>query len=574
MNKKEFIEKVMKKHNQNYNFDLVPEFINSKDKIKIICPIHGEFEKRCDNFIFGQGCPKCSSNKLTLETFIEKANKVHDNFYDYSLIKEFINSKDKVKIICPIHGEFQQRIDIHLFGQGCPECGLIKQTQNIKYDKLKFESKANKVHNNFYDYSNVEYIDSRTPVKIICPIHGEFQQIPANHLNGIGCPECKGEKISEKLSLTTEEFIKRARLIHTETNQWGNPRYEYHKVNYKNMITKIWIHCTQEDENGLVHGDFQQIPAAHLSGQGCPICAQRENKKEQELKDYIKSLGFDFIENDRKILNGKELDIYIPDKKIALEFNGKRHHSTATLKINDSDSEETKKLKKQKFMEKPFKKSSECENQGIRLIHVWEHLWDNPLKQKILKNIINSALGIINKKIFARKCISEFIDLKTCSKELKQEIINFFDNNNINGYRKQGVQYCTILRYNNEIVHAFTWGHCFQNRTVQYELIRGASKLGYNIIGGSSKLWKLFFQKIKPESVLYYVDYNFFNGKSIEHLNPKPKYISKCESLWNYDEIMEEFYNRKPMKHKEILENKNIIQIPNAGTKTYIWRNE
>ena len=129
------------------------------------------------------------ANRITTEQFIAKAKLKHGNKYDYS--KTIYNhSTEKVKIICPIHGEFEQQASVHLFGCGCPKCGnkTIGDKKRIKVNT--FFTKANKVHNNKYDYSKVKYKNINEKVTIICPIHGEFEQTPYHHLEGQGCPKC------------------------------------------------------------------------------------------------------------------------------------------------------------------------------------------------------------------------------------------------------------------------------------------------------------------------------------------------------------------------------------------------
>lgn len=118
------------------------------------------------------------------EIFLEKANIKHNNKYDYSQCN-IINSKIKVNIICPIHGTFQQRPNDHLNGYGCGKCGGTKKLTNNE-----FINKVNIVHNNKYDYSECNYVTTRTKVNIICPVHGIFEQTPNNHLDGKGCKQC------------------------------------------------------------------------------------------------------------------------------------------------------------------------------------------------------------------------------------------------------------------------------------------------------------------------------------------------------------------------------------------------
>ena len=126
--------------------------------------------------------------------FIEKAKLIHGDKYDYSKV-EYINRRTNVLIMCPIHGEFYQNPKSHLNGHGCVECARIKSTY-LKSNTNDFIEKARKVHGDIYDYSKVEYVDRKTKVTIICPIHGEFLQIPYSHLRGAGCIKCKNNKIS------------------------------------------------------------------------------------------------------------------------------------------------------------------------------------------------------------------------------------------------------------------------------------------------------------------------------------------------------------------------------------------
>lgn len=118
------------------------------------------------------------------ENFIKKAKSVHRDRFDYSKV-EYVNTKTKVVITCPIHGDFKQNPNKHLEGNGCSKC-----SGKYKITKEEFIEEANKTHNNKYDYSLVEYKNKKIKVKIICPIHGVFEQSPENHLKGYNCREC------------------------------------------------------------------------------------------------------------------------------------------------------------------------------------------------------------------------------------------------------------------------------------------------------------------------------------------------------------------------------------------------
>lgn len=205
--------------------------------------------------------------------FIKKSQIIHNYKYDY-LKAHYINSKTKIIITCKIHGEFLQRPDHHLNKHGCMKC-----SGNKKLTQLEFIKRSAKIHNNKYDYSKTQYINSSTKIKIICNDHKSqfiFLQLPTNHLSGKGCPKC-----SKKLKLTNKDFINKAKEIHKN-------KYDYSKVIYKNNKTKVKIICK-------IHGSFFQAPIKHLFGkQGCSECFG--NKKKDNLL---------FIKNARKIHNNK-----------------------------------------------------------------------------------------------------------------------------------------------------------------------------------------------------------------------------------------------------------------------------
>lgn len=200
----EFIELSNKKHQKKYNYSKVDFKNKINDKICIICPIHGEFWQTINNHLQGKGCPYCYGNKkYTLETFIEKAKQIHGDKYDYSQTSiTNLDEKGRIKIICPIHGEFFQTIDNHLRGQECKYCA---KNRSFKYTTDEFIEKAKSIHGNKYDYSLVEYKTNKTKVKIICPIHGVFEQTPSTHFKGCGCPLCNSSKLENKIKFILKQ---------------------------------------------------------------------------------------------------------------------------------------------------------------------------------------------------------------------------------------------------------------------------------------------------------------------------------------------------------------------------------
>lgn len=203
---------------------------------------------------------------LTKQEFIEKGNWVHTNKYNYDRVN-YINRRTKVIIICPIHGEFEQQAGSHLQGCGCPKCA-----NNLKYTTDSFIDRSNIIHSNRYDYSLVNYVDNKTKVKIICKVHGVFEQIPNGHLQGWGCEKCSYELRGEQHRSNTESFIKSAFLVHRDL-------YNYDKVNYTNCSDAVIIICKE-------HGEFYQRPSDHLGGCGCPAC--NYSKKELLIFNWLK----------------------------------------------------------------------------------------------------------------------------------------------------------------------------------------------------------------------------------------------------------------------------------------------
>jgi hypothetical protein len=129
------------------------------------------------------------SKRKTTDEFISDARRVHGDKYDYSKV-EYINNETKICIICPKHGEFWQTPNKRLLRKGCTLCGNNRISISRLGCKEEFIEKAKKIHGDRYDYSFVEYVNRKTPIKIICPEHGEFLQTPSNHLHH-GCPKCK-----------------------------------------------------------------------------------------------------------------------------------------------------------------------------------------------------------------------------------------------------------------------------------------------------------------------------------------------------------------------------------------------
>lgn len=228
-----------------------------------------------------------------------------------------------------------------------------------------FIERAKGIHKNKYDYSKSEYVDYRTPLTIICPIHGEFQQSPNKHLSKKrGCPKCAKLKSSQLKTKTKEQFILEANAIH-------NGKYDYSETNYTKAQEKVEIICP-------IHGKFNQKATDHLQGHGCPKCNQ--SKLEKELKDILDKENIEYIQQ-YKLLNSKQsYDFYLPKYNIAIECQGEQHFKPIEYFGGQKEFEIILERDKKKF-----------ENSLIYNIKIYYYI-----KYNILNNIINNNYNIYN----------------------------------------------------------------------------------------------------------------------------------------------------------------------------------
>jgi hypothetical protein len=297
-----FIKKAQKVHGDRYDYSLV-DYRNNYTKIKIICKKHGVFEQKPNSHLNGQNCLKCVNENQTCSTedFIKKAQKVHADRYDYSLVN-YINNNTNVKIICKKHGVFEQRPTNHLTGNGCVKCARENRRNKnyIERCKNKFKNK--------YNYSLVDYKNNKKKESIICPIHGVFKQSMKDHLKSTGCPYCAEKRMNTKF------FI-------IKSNKKHNNYYNYSLVKYKGAFKKVKIICPH-------HGIFEQVASTHLYGSGCPIC--KSSKGEKEIISYLEEKHIKYIH--QKEFDGcyfkckLAFDFYLPDYNICIEYNGVQHY--------------------------------------------------------------------------------------------------------------------------------------------------------------------------------------------------------------------------------------------------------
>lgn len=226
--------------------------------------------------------------------------------------------------------------------------------------------KAQTIHGNKFDYSKVDYQGNNKKITIICPIHGEFQQVAADHLKSkYGCPKC----VIESKSLTTEQFIEKSKKVH------GN-KYNYSLVNYKGSNNKVKIICP-------IHGTYEQEASVHLKGIGCPKCTlKNQTKLYEKLKESFPNKEILFEVGKEKIswLGLQRFDIYFSKYNIAVEYNGIQHY----IPVKHFGGE----LKFQNQLEYDELKRQKCKENNCILFEV-KYDYTEEDYQKLVENIQN-----------------------------------------------------------------------------------------------------------------------------------------------------------------------------------------
>lgn len=409
-----------------------------------------------------------SNIPLTTEQFIARAKEAHSGVYTYSNTV-YTLARDKINITCPVHGDFCQVPFNHLNGAGCPQCAGRG---------VDWVARFRAAHGDIYDYSKVGYTDYKQKVLIICREHGEFLQSPDNHYRGSGCPQCKGGKIQRRKQMPVVEFITRAKKIH-------NNKFSYSPEQFSNLNTGIvTIGCP-------LHGPFQQTPGAHLAGKvGCGKCNNTKSKQEQKVADYM-AIFTPVVQRDRTIIGPKELDVYLPDHKIAIEYCGMYWHAH-----KDPADEKKNKLNH-------YNKYMACKALGIRLITVYESEWEQ--RQPQIKRLLRNAIGKSKGRLMARKCEVRVVPTA--------EARAFYEVYHPQGGNGGGYHYGLYWKGVLVACMRFAFGNNDRGagaKNQSWTLGRYATRV--TVSGAASRLFKAFVDDKKPEEVKSFSDNRYFGG--------------------------------------------------------------
>lgn len=342
-----------------------------------------------------------------------------------------------------------------------------------------------------YDYSAVtDFLGMKHKVTVICPDHGPFSIRGLGHYyHGKGCEYCgrkrKGDRsrgpergsAKAKLGNYKANFLTRAQEVH------GN-FYDYSQTVYSGARKKVTINCPK-------HGAFEQTADKHLRGRGCWSCGQKSSQ-EEELWAFVSGLTATATRRDRQVIGPKELDIWVADKSLAIEFCGLYYHSTQTL--NDGMARK-----------KHVVKYVACRAKGIRLLTIFEDEWATrrPQIEAIIRRVIDPGKGI-----GARRCaLTDEADFHA-----------FYERNHIQGPPQWGAS--MGLMFDGELVAAMTFGQGAARRGGgDWELSRFATSR--SISGGASRLMSALVQKTGAARVWSYSDNRYFDGGMYAHLGFK-----------------------------------------------------
>jgi ssDNA-binding Zn-finger/Zn-ribbon topoisomerase 1 len=468
------------------------EYLGAHTPTTVICKAHGPFTTKPTYLTAGSGCPTCgkqrtaaasAGRKLGAAGFAAKAAEIHGACYDYSKVV-YVGNKDKVEIVCKEHGPFWQNPNGHLGGKGCPECANDgKRARNAAVSAALAGPKlaALRAMRPEYDFSRAAYVGSNKKIEVLCPQHGAFWASVDNMLvGGTGCPRCGRELVrahGESRRTTQEEWVARATLAH-------RGKYDYSISVYKGDKQHIQVICAK-------HGQFTTRTDGHIyDANGCPKCSHHESKQETRIAEYL-SMFTPVVSRDRTILKPKELDIYLPEKKLAIEYCGMYWHSY----FNAEDNLAGKNKHSQKHLL--------CAEQGIRLLTIYESEWEE--REPAIRRLLRNAVGKGRGKLMARKC-----ELR---KVATADARDFYERYHPQGGAGSGEHYG--LYWNGKLVACMRFSFGQNDRGVGaanrvWTLGRYATRV--TVAGAASRLFKAFVQEHNPQEVKSFSDNRYFSG--------------------------------------------------------------
>lgn len=427
------------------------------------------------------------ANKMRNDDFIKKLKEKNINYNNFKILSDYNGKYTMMNVKCLLcNNTFTVRADHLLNIYACPKCTQEHKSKKMMMSNDEFIKRIDKSKNLVL---LSEYKGARVPIKVMHKDCGRiFYTSPQCIGRGSGCPYCNSiSNINKKRTLSHDEFQKKCANFTLIDKYEGNRTF-------------IRVKCNK-------CGNIKYVKAQSVPNLSCNICNRGTSLAELEIYDYIKSIySGEIIKNSRNIINNMEIDIYIPEFKLGIEYDSFYYHNSNVVDNNYH-----------------LKKTEECNSHGIKLIHIFEDEWRD--KKEIVKSKIKYELNLVTNKIYARKCTIKEIDSK--SKNI------FLDKNHIQG-RDKSMIYLGLF-YNNNLVSVMTISRprvIYRNKDCDfYELSRFASDINYNVIGAFSKLLSYLLNKYTINRLVSYIDLRYSN---LDNQYKDFKYVGKSKPNYWY----------------------------------------
>lgn len=532
------------------------------------CPKHGKFEKTLSAWSRSESCPECAR----LERVRQRAlNERAKNPFPQWFIDDLEGSPDKEAVLechlsvndyalfnCKEHGLYRQKITHHLTRHdGCPKCGWDSrrksQSRTLRKNGLKNED---------YLRTSPDYHDGISmdaEIKFVCPVHGEYTRIVRQASHYPGCLKCNRSESTQKTNLVLRRTREIPQYILDELQE---------EFTYNKPLTEQWkFKCKEGHEYSTRMSD-------RLNGHGCPICGARSvnmvAKMEDTLAEDLRKRGIKVIQSDRtqirSLSTGRpaELDLYLPDYKIAVELNGLYWHSDKHMAESSTYNAPGG---KQNYHEA---KRIACKRVGIRLMQFYEDT-TNEHYQLVVDKILATCGLLQRERLMARKMNVVEVDP------------HWLDTHHI---QKSGRGLCIGFEYNGEVIAAMQYRQAPENEAVKgtYILDRYATDSRYFVVGGIEKLMKY---AERTESIRYWVSYadkTVSVGDLYEKLGfhkvaesgPDYQYVYKAKRYHKFN-FRKERFKKDPnlvyfegMTEAQLADLNNVYRIYDCGKIKYV----
>jgi len=414
-----------------------------------------------------------------------------------------------------------------------------------------FIVRASEVHNNFYTYEEAEYVNAHTKLKVTCPTHGVFEVNPTNHVQGKGCPVCAIQRTRAAQIKSVTTFIEHAVSV------WGDV-FDYSGVEYKGAKVPVTIRCVEHDRV------FMQQPNNHLEKKNpCTQCNHMKSEPENQIAAFLEQ--YTKVERgNRSIIKPKEIDIWLPEFNMGVEFHGLYTHRASSVKNLHRNKWEL------------------AEQAGVRLIQIFHDEWLN--KQELVKARLLAFIGK-GETYNARQLRLERVEM--------QDIRQMLETTHIQGAGVSSVNYA--LYDGDRVIAVATFGKARSGAMTGaktdgvWEVVRYAS-VG-RVRGGFSKLFKRFLTDVNPNKVISYCDLRYGNGRLYEATGftleaitepdywwiPKgkivriPRYVTQKHKMANPSHPLHKYY--QPEKTEaQICADAGWEKIYGVGNQKWVWK--